>query len=411
MMVALARDGYAGASVSSVIELAGVSRATFYEHFCNREDCFLTAQEASAERALRCIGADASSRPSLPAALEDVLVRAAENPAATRLLLVETPGATRAARHQFDRFLARVAAVIDASLAGRFAVQLPASSLLDGVAGVIATRLLSGRGDHLPALAGDLLAWGASYVEADGERCLSEEEWSALGRSLTPAEPGAEPDFSLLPRGRSALDAAAAGASRRRRIVLATAQVAAEKGFAELTVADIVAAARVPRSAFYAQFSGKEGVFLAVQEEILRGAMAAAASRFAIGASWPERVWNGLAGLLYYVAERPDLARAGIVEAQSAGTRAILRSHENCLAFTLFLEEGIRRSGRLAGDPRVCSEAIAFAIHGLMRRGLTRAGAGGMPDLLPQCTQIALAPFIGPGPAREFVLRKVREVG
>lgn len=410
MVRAVAQHGYVGASVSRVVELAGTSRAVFYEHFSNREDCFLAAQQEAAERALRCLGAEGTPRVRPAAALEDVLVRAAENPASSQVLLVETAGASPAARVQHEAFIGRVEGVIDRALDSRSAPQLTTSSLLDGVAGVIAIRLLQDEGDTLPGLARDLLAWGRAYAMPAGEDRLSREEWNLLGRSLTPAEPGREADMSLLPRGRSALDSAAGAASRRRRIVVATAQAAARKGFASLTVADIVAAARVPRSAFYSQFPGKQGAFLAVQEDVLREAMAATAARFALGSSWPERLWNGLEGLLYYLAERPDLAFAGFVEVQSAGTAAILRSHQNCLAFTLFLEQGFRQRQRPEPRQRVCSEAIAFAIQGIVRRALLCDGAGGLPELLPQCSHLALAPFIGARQSLEFVTEKARAV-
>ena len=39
----VAAKGYAATSVADVIALAGVSRKTFYEHFTDKEDCFLAA--------------------------------------------------------------------------------------------------------------------------------------------------------------------------------------------------------------------------------------------------------------------------------------------------------------------------------------------------------------------------------
>jgi AcrR family transcriptional regulator len=411
MVRVAARHGYAGANVSRVVELAGTSRARFYEHFGNREECFLAAQEEAAGRALRCIGGERGRRVRIASVLEDVLVRSAENPAAARLLLVETPGGTRAARLRFESFLAGIEALVDDSLAVDRAPQLPASALLDGVAGVIAARLLRGSADALPFLADDLLSWGRGYRPSAPAERLSRAEWQRLGRPMPPAQPAGEGDLALLPRGRSALHPAAGAASRRRRIVIATAELAARKGFADLTVTDIVTAARVPRSAFYTQFAGKEQAFLAVQEETLGEAIAAAAARYALGGSWPERVWGGLEALLYYVAERPNLARAGIIEAPAAGNTAVARSHEICLAFMLFLEEGFRECGRQYEDPRVCGEAIAFAIQGVMRRTIIGAGAGRLPELLPLCSHIALAPLIGSERSLDFVTTKARAVG
>lgn len=49
MIRAVADKGYARCSVADVIARAGVSRATFYEHFTDKEDCFLAAYDASVQ--------------------------------------------------------------------------------------------------------------------------------------------------------------------------------------------------------------------------------------------------------------------------------------------------------------------------------------------------------------------------
>ena len=50
MLKAAAELGYRETNVQDVIDRAGVSRPTFYEHFANKEDCFLAAFDASARR-------------------------------------------------------------------------------------------------------------------------------------------------------------------------------------------------------------------------------------------------------------------------------------------------------------------------------------------------------------------------
>jgi AcrR family transcriptional regulator len=49
MAEVVALRGYGAATVADVIERAGVSRKTFYEHFRDKEDCFLEAYEAGVE--------------------------------------------------------------------------------------------------------------------------------------------------------------------------------------------------------------------------------------------------------------------------------------------------------------------------------------------------------------------------
>jgi AcrR family transcriptional regulator len=46
---AVAEKGYAGATIDEMVRAAGVSKATFYEHFRDKEDCFLAAYERAGE--------------------------------------------------------------------------------------------------------------------------------------------------------------------------------------------------------------------------------------------------------------------------------------------------------------------------------------------------------------------------
>ena len=56
MADATAAKGYANVAVADVIERAGVSRRSFYEHFANKEECFLAAYDAGVEALLGAIG-------------------------------------------------------------------------------------------------------------------------------------------------------------------------------------------------------------------------------------------------------------------------------------------------------------------------------------------------------------------
>jgi AcrR family transcriptional regulator len=45
----VAGKGYSGATIDDIVRGAGVSKKTFYEHFADKEDCFLDAYEAAGE--------------------------------------------------------------------------------------------------------------------------------------------------------------------------------------------------------------------------------------------------------------------------------------------------------------------------------------------------------------------------
>src|SRR5262245_48790838 len=85
MLVVSGELGYEQVAIRHVIERAKVSRATFYKHFDDREDCFVQAQrDASEWLCKRLIGAakrQPTWREGLRAALAELLEFCAHQPA------------------------------------------------------------------------------------------------------------------------------------------------------------------------------------------------------------------------------------------------------------------------------------------------------------------------------------------
>jgi AcrR family transcriptional regulator len=118
MATAVGEKGYGAVSVADVIARAGVSRRTFYEHFDNKEECFLAAYDAGVDAMLGAID-DAIGEAAVDGPLaiaragtQRYLETLAANPAFARTFLVEVLAAG-------PRALERRAAVH-----GRFAEQL-----------------------------------------------------------------------------------------------------------------------------------------------------------------------------------------------------------------------------------------------------------------------------------------------
>jgi AcrR family transcriptional regulator len=109
MADAVADKGYAGAAVADVIERAGVSRRTFYEHFANKEDAFLAAYDAGVAGLLEAIaeaeqaaGQGGGLLGRARAGTEVYLQLLADNPAFARTFLLEVLGAGPAALARRD---------------------------------------------------------------------------------------------------------------------------------------------------------------------------------------------------------------------------------------------------------------------------------------------------------------------
>jgi AcrR family transcriptional regulator len=114
-----ARMGYADASAEAIAREAGMSKATFYEHFGNKEECILALFDAAVDvivdgmaRAVSAHGAD-TPQDRVGAAVRVFLDVVAAFPDQAQTLLVEIIGAGPQAMERRDAALSRVADYID----------------------------------------------------------------------------------------------------------------------------------------------------------------------------------------------------------------------------------------------------------------------------------------------------------
>jgi AcrR family transcriptional regulator len=117
-----ARVGYADATAEAIAREAGMSKATFYEHFDNKEDCILALFDAATETLIgamaRAAQGDGSHRMSPSERYREsagaLLQVVAENRDFAQTLLVEIIGAGPRAMQRRDAVLIAFAQYIDA---------------------------------------------------------------------------------------------------------------------------------------------------------------------------------------------------------------------------------------------------------------------------------------------------------
>jgi AcrR family transcriptional regulator len=113
-----ARSGYADASAEAIAREAGMSKATFYEHFANKEECILALFDLAAREVLLAMAHAAGEagddpRARMAAATRAFLNMLIEHPDYSRTLLVEIIGAGERGADRRDNILATFAQVID----------------------------------------------------------------------------------------------------------------------------------------------------------------------------------------------------------------------------------------------------------------------------------------------------------
>jgi AcrR family transcriptional regulator len=183
MLRAASELGYRETNVQDVIERAGVSRPTFYEHFPNKEACFLAAFDASAARLRERVGAAAdkggdSLRDRLRFGLETLLHFVATEPEAARTLIVEARAASPDAAMRRDELLDHFAACIDAQVR-RLLPDAPsyspitAAGIVGGVEALLYSRLNKGEIDDLDSLLPSMMYF--LVLPFEGQEAASEE--------------------------------------------------------------------------------------------------------------------------------------------------------------------------------------------------------------------------------------------
>jgi AcrR family transcriptional regulator len=114
-----ARHGFADATAEGIAREAGMSKATFYEHFDNKEDCIIALFDAAvgvlvaAMRAAGTTHADEPPGDRIQATVHALLQTLADFPDEAQTLLVEIVGAGPRAMARRDAALDEVARYID----------------------------------------------------------------------------------------------------------------------------------------------------------------------------------------------------------------------------------------------------------------------------------------------------------
>jgi AcrR family transcriptional regulator len=205
-----------------------------------------------------------------------------------------------------------------------------------------------------------------------------------------------------LPRGRHSLSRQAVTDSQRARIIEAMIGAAAERGYAETRVIDVIERAGVSRKTFYELFDDREDCFLAAYDHVFGRLLEAASEGYehqGSGAPWAERIRAGLEAFLTLIAEWPEAARFAIIEVLAAGPHALVRRDAAIRQFTQFIDAG--RAEAKIELPGMTSVAIVGGVYELLYSEILHGATAHLPARLPDVIYWITAPFLGPERAAE----------
>jgi AcrR family transcriptional regulator len=203
--------------------------------------------------------------------------------------------------------------------------------------------------------------------------------------------------------GPTGLPADLLAAHQRDRILSATIELVAKRGYRGTSIDHIVKSARVGYAAFYELFQGKEECFCAAFDRVVTEARERIAASVSAAARWPEQVCAAIASVLELIAAEPYRARIVFAEAHTADKAALSR-HEALLdEVAALLREG--RKLRPDGDelPPTLEEATVGGIVWLLNQRVVIGELEEVDQLFPELALIVLEPYLGKAQARALI--------
>jgi AcrR family transcriptional regulator len=181
---AVAEQGFATTTVADIIARARLSRRTFYEHFADKEECFLAAYDTVVEQLLGAVGqayeqADGWAQ-KVHDGLETFLAYLAAEPAFARMCIVEVVAAGPDARGRRDAamrvFVDFLEPGRDAAPKGIVVPALAADVVVGGIYEIIYSRLQRNAADELVEMLPEILYCAlVPYIgHAEAEKAVRE---------------------------------------------------------------------------------------------------------------------------------------------------------------------------------------------------------------------------------------------
>ncbi|HEV2922946.1 MAG TPA: TetR/AcrR family transcriptional regulator [Solirubrobacteraceae bacterium] len=196
--------------------------------------------------------------------------------------------------------------------------------------------------------------------------------------------------------GRHGLSAVHVAQIQRSRMVAAAVLVVEEVGYARMTVAQVIARARVSRKTFYEVFADREDCFLAAFDQALSQARTLVTDAFRRESEWHEGIRAALTSLLILMDEERALAKLCLVQASAAGPRVVARRAAVLDELAKVVDRG-RSLTYGAGEPPVLTaEGIVGAVFAVLHRRLLDDRPEPLTDVLGSLMSMIVLPYLGP---------------
>jgi AcrR family transcriptional regulator len=178
----------------------------------------------------------------------------------------------------------------------------------------------------------------------------------------------------------------APAADHRQRLLEGMAEVLVTRPYAEITIADIVAQARVSKRTFYEQFASKEACLLALGERLSDQTLAIIMANYKFDADWVEQLRSVTQAYLSGLEAQPALVRAVYIELLTIGPQGLAMRRRMVQRFAEFLIMQVEVFRALEPRKRPLTPEMAMAVVGGINELILHAIEQGQADRLSALT-------------------------
>jgi AcrR family transcriptional regulator len=203
------------------------------------------------------------------------------------------------------------------------------------------------------------------------------------------------PEPWSLPRGRHRLPSQVVTENQHRRLLSGAGRALTESGWATLTVKDIIEAAGVSRTTFYANFTDKRDCVLAAHRDAFERLVALIMRACATEREWPRKARAALSASLALMAAEPGAARLLTLSAVTADTTIGRHVRDSNAHLVTLLRDGRRHTPFGALLPDLVEEGLIGGLLGILGTRVVAGDKGALTALEPELVQLLLTPYIG----------------
>lgn len=199
---------------------------------------------------------------------------------------------------------------------------------------------------------------------------------------------------SSSPTASRAVTSASAG-EHRQRLLDGLAQALDTQAFADITIADIVARARVSKRTFYEQFASKEACLLGLGERLCDQTLALIAANYRFDEDWVTQLRNVTHAYLSSLESQTAVMRAVYIEIMTIGAEGLALRRRMGERFGQFLIMQVELFRAVEPSKRPLTPTLATAVIGgineLILQAIERGEAHQLSSLTPTVTEFVQA--------------------